>query len=84
MNLDYIAKRDGKSAGFAAYGDSKLANILFTRSLAKRAPGVVVNFSFHPGFVQTGFGQNNQGVPRVAYQLHRQAVCPHPEKVLKP
>ena len=61
MNLDYIAKRDGNSAGFAAYGDSKLANILFTRSLAKRAPGVVVN-CFHPGFVQTGFGQNNQGV----------------------
>ncbi len=68
FNLDTISKRDGKSAGFGAYGESKLANILFTRELARRlgsspdtAKGVTAN-CFHPGYVRTGFGLNNDGV----------------------
>lgn len=57
-----LVKRPSKKAGFSAYSDSKLANILFTRELSRRlAPaGVAVN-SFHPGWVSTGFGLNNQG-----------------------
>lgn len=47
----------------AAYGNSKLANILFTIELARRlqGTGVTVN-SLHPGFVNTGFGKNNSGL----------------------
>jgi NAD(P)-dependent dehydrogenase (short-subunit alcohol dehydrogenase family) len=43
-----------------AYGNSKLANILFTRQLAKNleGSGVIAN-CLHPGFVGTRFGQNN-------------------------
>jgi NAD(P)-dependent dehydrogenase (short-subunit alcohol dehydrogenase family) len=43
-----------------AYGQSKLANILFTRELARRldGSGVTVN-CLHPGAVATGLGQNN-------------------------
>jgi len=43
-----------------AYGRSKLANILFTRALAKRlsGSGVTAN-ALHPGIVATGLGQNN-------------------------
>ena len=43
--------------GWQAYGRSKLANILFTRELARRlaAAGVTAN-SFHPGVVATRFG----------------------------
>ncbi|HKT73453.1 MAG TPA: SDR family oxidoreductase [Steroidobacteraceae bacterium] len=47
------------------YGRSKLANILFTRSLAERLrdTGVTAN-CLHPGVVATGLGQNN-GFARV-------------------
>ena len=43
-----------------AYGNSKLANILFTMELARRleGTGVTVN-ALHPGFVATGFAKNN-------------------------
>jgi len=45
-----------------AYGNSKLATILFTMELARRleGTGVTVN-ALHPGFVSTGFGENNPG-----------------------
>jgi NAD(P)-dependent dehydrogenase (short-subunit alcohol dehydrogenase family) len=47
-------------AAFGAYGQSKLANILFTRELAQRLKGsnVTVN-CLHPGFVATRFAHAN-------------------------
>jgi NAD(P)-dependent dehydrogenase (short-subunit alcohol dehydrogenase family) len=43
-----------------AYGNSKLANILFTRELAKKLEGTGLTANcLHPGFVGTRFGQNN-------------------------
>lgn len=47
-------------SGMAVYGRSKLANLLFTRELARRleGSGVTVN-ALHPGAVRTGLGQNN-------------------------
>ena len=48
--------------GWKAYGQSKLANLLFTYELSKRllGTGVTAN-AFHPGGVATGFGLNNEG-----------------------
>ncbi|NDJ53469.1 MAG: SDR family oxidoreductase [Chloroflexi bacterium] len=44
----------------AVYGQSKLANILFSNELARRLDGTgVTSNALHPGFVQTGFGKNN-------------------------
>lgn len=43
--------------GWRAYGTSKLMTILFIRELAKRTG--VEAFSFHPGFVATGFGADS-------------------------
>jgi retinol dehydrogenase-12 len=62
VDFDDIAKRPSGRSGFGVYGDSKLANILFTRELARRLAdaGVTVN-CFHPGFVQTRFGLDNGG-----------------------
>jgi NAD(P)-dependent dehydrogenase (short-subunit alcohol dehydrogenase family) len=49
-----------KFSWMAVYGRSKLANILFTRELARRleGTGVTVN-ALHPGAVRTGLGMNN-------------------------
>jgi NAD(P)-dependent dehydrogenase (short-subunit alcohol dehydrogenase family) len=51
---------DRSYAGFRRYGATKLANILFTRDLARRLEqsGVTAN-AFHPGLVATGFNRNN-------------------------
>ena len=50
--------------GWKAYGQSKLANILFTYELAQRlenetAPARVTVNALHPGFVATNIGKNN-------------------------
>ena len=46
--------------GFERYGQTKLANILFTSELARRLEGTgVTAISFHPGLVATGFNRNN-------------------------
>ena len=46
-----------------AYGRSKLANILFTRELARRLDGTGVTANcLHPGFVATAFGQSEGGI----------------------
>ncbi|MCP3102049.1 SDR family oxidoreductase [Myxococcus sp. K15C18031901] len=48
--------------GFRVYATSKLANLLFTRALAKRLEGTrVTTNAVHPGVVSTGFGHNSQG-----------------------
>ena len=43
---------------FDAYGDSKLANVLFTRGLAKRLPANVLTFSLHPGVIATNLSRS--------------------------
>ncbi|MBI4347771.1 MAG: SDR family oxidoreductase [Elusimicrobia bacterium] len=53
-----------------AYGYSKLANILFTRELARRLEGTgVVANAMHPGVVATGFGLNTTGLLNAAMRL---------------
>lgn len=45
---------------FARYGETKLANILFTAELARRLEGTGVTAnSYHPGLVATGFNRGN-------------------------
>ncbi len=64
--------------GYRAYGQSKLANVLFTYELARRlaGTGVTVN-ALHPGTVATGFGVNNRGAMRLGMQIfHQFALTP--------
>ncbi len=62
MRWDDLEFRHGYSP-FAAYSQSKLANILFTRELSfrLRGTGITAN-ALHPGFVASGFGRNNSAV----------------------
>lgn len=61
LDFDDLQSEKGYRA-FGVYSRSKLANILFTRELARRlcGTGVTAN-SLHPGFVATRFGDNMGG-----------------------
>ena len=67
---DLNAERSWKGRGFTRYGETKLANIMFTRELARRLDGTgVTAYSFHPGLVATGFNRNNGALMSTAMTL---------------
>lgn len=69
MNFKDLNLERGFSA-LRAYGQSKLANILFTRALAKRLQGSGVTANcLHPGVVRTGFGRNNDGFVGAVFKV---------------
>jgi NAD(P)-dependent dehydrogenase (short-subunit alcohol dehydrogenase family) len=69
---DVNADRGYRGIGFARYGETKLANILFTKELARRLEGSGVTANcFHPGFVASGFNKNNGWPMRVGMTLAR-------------
>ena len=52
-----------------AYGNGKLANILFTQELDRRyAAAGISTAAFHPGVVKTGFASGSTTVMRVIYR----------------
>lgn len=58
----FFVKNNKNLSVWKAYGDGKLANILFTKALAKRLAGKpILAFSLHPGVVGTNFGGNFTG-----------------------
>jgi NAD(P)-dependent dehydrogenase (short-subunit alcohol dehydrogenase family) len=58
-----------------AYGQSKLANVLFTYELARRLEGSGVTANcLHPGVVATGFGHNNPGWLKLGVTIMRPFV----------
>jgi len=62
LNFDDLQSRH-KYAGFRAYGQSKLANVLFTYELDRRRGDAPITINaVHPGFVASNFGRNNGGV----------------------
>lgn len=61
-NASRFFQRDEKLSILSAYGDGKLANILFTRELASRYAHVgITAYAVHPGVVNSGFGSNFTG-----------------------
>jgi len=69
---DMNAERGYRGRGFGRYGETKLANILFTVELARRLEGTGVTANcFHPGFVASGFNRNNGGLMAFGMSLAR-------------
>jgi NAD(P)-dependent dehydrogenase (short-subunit alcohol dehydrogenase family) len=69
LDLDDLQAAKSYSA-FKVYGRSKLANILFTRALARRTAkaGVTAN-CLHPGFVNTRFGDRSGGLLSIVVRI---------------
>jgi retinol dehydrogenase 12 len=64
---DLMSARDDRV--MRTYGRSKLANIIFTRTLAKRLAGSNVTANcLHPGLIATGIGQTNP-LARLGWKL---------------
>jgi NAD(P)-dependent dehydrogenase (short-subunit alcohol dehydrogenase family) len=58
--------------GLKAYGQSKLANVLFTYELARRLEGTGVTANcLHPGVIASGFGQTYGGALSVLLKVVR-------------
>ena len=67
---DLNAERSWRGRGFTRYGETKLANIMFTRELARRLDGTgVTTYCFHPGVVATGFNRNNGAMMTAAMMM---------------
>lgn len=71
MDFDDLQSKR-KYRGMPVYGMTKLANIMFTYELAARlAPSGVTANCFHPGAVNTSFGQNNNGVGALIFRAFK-------------
>ena len=69
---DLESNRGAGRSGFPRYGETKLANILFTRQLAQQLEGTDVTANaYHPGFVASGFNRNNGALMRIGMAITR-------------
>ncbi len=79
INISSALHGNGRAARFftnpadhnpsKAYGDDKLANVLFTIALSKELPPNVTTYSLHPGVVNTNFANTVTGAMKVLMTL---------------
>lgn len=80
LEIDDLDAR-GKYSPNKAYGDSKLANILFTKELHTRyAARGIAAASFHPGGVATNFAADSTSPMRIVYTTVLRRALISPEK----
>lgn len=71
LNLDDLQLEHGWDS-WRSYANSKLANILFTRELARRLDGTGVTANCaHPGVVRSGFGREGRPLLRIGLMFAR-------------
>ena len=80
IELPEVTRCEKKYSMFKAYGDSKLANVLFTRELARREREKVIASCYFPGFVRTHFGAEARGLLNGIIQALAPYVARTPEK----
>jgi len=70
IDFDDVNRTTHSYGAWRAYGESKLANIMFTYALARRLAGTGVTANtLHPGVVNTNFAKNNGGPMKFAMAL---------------
>ncbi|HJU95010.1 MAG TPA: SDR family oxidoreductase [Nitrososphaera sp.] len=70
INFDNLQFERGRYNGVEAYRQSKLANILFTKELARRSTGCgITSNCFHPGGVRTNLVQSNPWYYRLIWAI---------------
>jgi NAD(P)-dependent dehydrogenase (short-subunit alcohol dehydrogenase family) len=70
INFDDLQFERGRYNGVEAYRQSKLANILFTKEMARRSRGSgVTSNCFHPGGVRTNLIQSNPWYYRLIWAI---------------
>merc|ERR1719232_1978631 len=63
MNWDDINYDNTPYDRFKSYSQSKLANVLFTKELARKGEGSGVNaYALHPGVIKTELGRHMEGM----------------------
>ena len=69
LDFDDLQSRRHYSS-WAAYSNSKLANVYFTYELARRLEGSRITVDvLHPGFVASNFGKNGSGLLRPIFSI---------------
>ncbi len=72
LNFDDLQHEQSRYRSFQVYGQSKLANILFTYELARRIKGTNVTANtLHPGFVASNFGKSEGGIWKPVFTMLR-------------
>jgi retinol dehydrogenase 12 len=71
-------KNNAKMSALQAYGNGKMANILFTIALSKRLKKAST-YSLHPGVIKSNFGSNYTGFFKIMAGLMRPFML-SPEK----
>ena len=80
LNLDDLQMKNTYS-GWAAYAQSKLANVLFTYQLSKQLENEAITVNaLHPGFVDTNFGVSNGGLGGWMMSLFQKIGAISPEE----
>ncbi|RZL30934.1 MAG: SDR family NAD(P)-dependent oxidoreductase, partial [Pedobacter sp.] len=70
IDFDDLNYENKKYSTMKAYGSSKLANILFTKELAKRLQGTNITVNcVHPGAVNSNFGSNTKGIMGIVSKI---------------
>jgi len=83
VNFDDLQGR-ANYAGWPAYCQSKLMNVMFTYALARRLGGTAVTAnSLHPGFVASKFGHNNKGMVGLGMRVAQALMAISPQSGAK-
>lgn len=80
MDFETLQDQPSSYKGLMAYARSKLANVLFTRELARRYPDIN-SYALHPGAVGTAFAEkDSRWIVRTIWKIAKRFFLVSPEQ----